>query len=192
MSDTPRANKRQEALARTREKLIDAGLALAETTGLAGLSINLLVAEAGVSKGTFFHHFGDRTTYLVALHRRFHEQLLAEFLTATAALEPGEERLLAAAGTYLDVCLRDRGVRALLLEARAIPEILDEVRDRNRSNAALIAPDFRAMGWRHPTQSARLWVALVAEAALLELSAGRRTPAVRAALEQFIRQPSST
>ena len=192
MSDAPQPTKRQEALARTREKLIEAGLRLAETTGLTGLSINLLVAEAGVSKGTFFHHFGDRTTYLVALHRRFHEQLLAEFLAATADLEPGEARLLTAARTYLDACLRDRGVRALLLEARAIPEILDEVRERNRSNAALIALDFRAMGWRHPDQSARLWVGLVAEAALLELAAARRTPAVRAALEQFVRQPTST
>ena len=51
---------RKEAMAKTRESLIDAGLRLAERTGLAGLSVNLIVGEAGVAKGTFFHHFGDR------------------------------------------------------------------------------------------------------------------------------------
>ncbi len=177
---------RQAAAARTRQELIDAGLRLAERTGLAGLSINLLVEEAHVSKGTFFHHFGDRATYLLALHRDFHERVLAEILDAIDGLEPGFERLLTAAGTYLDACLRDRGVRALLLEARAEAAIAHEVGARNASNAKLCTPDFKAMGWPQPLESARLWVGMTAEAALVELEAGRRRPRVRAALAHFI------
>jgi TetR/AcrR family transcriptional regulator, transcriptional repressor for nem operon len=182
----PTQTKRQAAAARTRESLIDAGLRLAERTSLAGLSINLLVAEAGVSKGTFFHHFGDRASYLLALHREFHERLLSEIVDATRDLAPGRERLLASARTYLDACLRDRGVRALLLEARAEPVIAGEVQQRNRSNAMLLEDDFRSIGFSHPLDSARLWVALVAEAALVELAAGERTDAIRAALEQYL------
>ena len=177
---------RQIAAAHTRQELIDAGLRLAERTGLAGLSINLLVEEARVSKGTFFHHFGDRATYLLALHRDFHERVLAEIVEAIEGSEPGAQRLLIAAGTYLDACLRDRGVRALLLEARAEPAIAGEVSSRNATNAKLCAPDFRAMGWPEPLQSARLWVGMTAEAALVELEAGRRRPKVRAALARFI------
>jgi AcrR family transcriptional regulator len=78
MTSTPPATgtgRRKEAMARTREALIDAGLRLAESTGLSGLSVNLIVADAGVAKGTFFHHFGDRASYLLALHREFHERL---------------------------------------------------------------------------------------------------------------------
>jgi AcrR family transcriptional regulator len=177
---------RQVAAAGTRQALIDAGLRLAERTGLAGLSINLLVEEAGFSKGTFFHHFGDRATYLLALHRDFHERVLAEILQRIEDCEPGALRLLTATRTYLDACLRDRGVRALLLEARAEPAVAGEVSSRNASNAKLCAADFRAMGWPEPYESARLWVGMTAEAALVELEAGRRKPKVRAALTHFI------
>src|SRR5271166_4585343 len=128
---------RQAAAARTRMSLIDAGLRLTERTGLAGLSINLLVEEAGVSKGTFFHHFGDRASYLLALHREFHERVLAEIGEAIDGMAPGRARLLAAARTYLDACLRDRGVRSLLLEARAERPVADEVAARNASIAGL-------------------------------------------------------
>lgn len=178
--------RRQDNAARTRQALIDAGLRLAERTGLAGLSINLLVEEAEVSKGTFFHHFGDRANYLVALHRDFHDRVLAEILDAIDGLQPGGDRLMTAAGNYLDACRRDRGVRALLLEARAEPLITSEVSARNASNAKLCEPDFRAMGWPRPRESARLWVAMAAEAALVELEAGRQVPRIRAVLADFI------
>jgi AcrR family transcriptional regulator len=176
---------RQASAARTRMALIDAGLRLAERTGLAGLSINLLVEEARVSKGTFFHHFGDRASYLLALHREFHDRLLSEIERATSNLSPGRERLIVSATTYLDGCLRDRGVRALLLEARADPVIAGEIGARNAGTAQLMQVDFKAMGWPHPLECAQLWVGTTAEAALLELKAGRRSPAVRAALTRF-------
>lgn len=179
---------RQAAAARTRAALIDAGLRLAERVGLSGLSVNLLVEELGVSKGTFFHHFGDRTSYVLALHREFHDRLLAEIESRTAEMAPGRDRILAASNAYLDACLRDRGVRALLLEARADPRIAEEVGARNASNAAILEADFAAMGWTHPLESARLWVAAVAEAALIELQAGGRQEAVRAALDNHLRR----
>jgi TetR/AcrR family transcriptional regulator, transcriptional repressor for nem operon len=185
LSMMTRATARQESAARTRMALIDAGLRLAERTGLAGLSINLLVEDAQVSKGTFFHHFGDRASYLLALHREFHDRLLAEIDKATSTMPPGRERLIASATTYLDACLRDRGVKALLLEARADPVIAEEIGARNASAAKLVRADFKAMGWRHPLECAQLWVGMTAEAALLELKAGRRSSAVRAALSQF-------
>jgi TetR/AcrR family transcriptional repressor of nem operon len=180
---------RQVGAARTRTSLIDTGLRLAERTGLAGLSINLLVEEAQVSKGTFFHHFGDRASYLLALHREFHDRLLAEIGRTTSGLAPGRERLALSATTYLDGCLRDRGVRALLLEARADPVIADEIGARNASIAKTVQADFKAMRWRHPYESAQLWVGMTAEAALLELKAGRRSSAVRAALARFTEGP---
>jgi len=181
--------RRQENAARTRQALIDAGLRLAERTGLAGLSINLLVEEAEVSKGTFFHHFGDRAGYLVALHRDFHDRVHAEILYAIEDLDPGKDRLLTGVRTYLDACLRDRGVRALLLEARAEPLIASEVSARNAGSAKLCEPDFRAMGWARPRENARLWVAMAAEAALVELDARRRVARIRAALADFIDRP---
>ena len=166
--------------------MIQAGMRLAETTGLAGMSVNLVVREAGVAKGSFFHHFGDRSGYLLALHRSFHDRLLFETVTASANLPPGAERLWVGAVAYLDGCLRSRGVRALLLEARAVPSIAEEIRKRNNHLAALCEPHFAVMGWPHPIESARLWIGMVAEAALIEFDAGGRQPVLRETLRHFL------
>ncbi|BAX97823.1 TetR family transcriptional regulator [Mycobacteroides stephanolepidis] len=184
---TTAAVGRKAAAARTRATLIDTGLILAERTGLAGLSVNVLVAEAGVSKGTFFHHFGDRSTYLLCLHREFHDRIAEQIQDAVATMSPGRRRLMAAANTYLDGCLQHRGVRALLLEARAEPAVNSEIARRNADTAELCRPDFAAIGRQHPLQGAQLWVAMTAEAALLELQSRNRLPGARAALEEFLR-----
>lgn len=180
------ANKRVAAAQQTRANLIETGLVLAEDLGLEGLSVNAVVAAAGVSKGTFFHHFPDRVSYLVALHRRFHDVLFEEVTAVIADLEPGRDRLSAAANTYLDACLRDRGVKALLLEARGHLPIADEVTRRNRMNVDVVAADFAALGSTHPREAARLWVAATAECALIELERGRRVLAARAALDDLV------
>lgn len=177
---------RKEAMARTRESLIDAGLRLAERTGLTGLSVNLIVGEAGVAKGTFFHHFGDRASYLLALHREFHDRLTIQVQHAIDGMPAGSRRLTVVATTYLDGCLRDRGVRALLLEARAEPAITDEITRRNHASAELCEADFVALKRPHPYESAQLWIGMVAEAALIEYQAATALPGIREALERFL------
>jgi AcrR family transcriptional regulator len=184
MTAATEPNKRMAAAAKTRANLIETGLVLAEELGLEGLSVNAVVAAAGVSKGTFFHHFPDRVSYLVALHRRFHDALFDEMLRAIGAMPPGRDRLTVAARTYLDGCLRDRGVKALLLEARGHLPIAEEVTRRNRMSVDVVSEDFRALGARHPRQSARLWIAATAECALIELERGAPDPAARAALSE--------
>jgi TetR/AcrR family transcriptional regulator, transcriptional repressor for nem operon len=180
---------RSQRAALTREQIVDAGLRLAERTGLTGLSVNLVVDEAGVAKGTFFHHFTDRAGFLVALHQQFHDRLFVDILAAVAELAPGSARLLAATGAYLDNCLRHRGIRALLLEARAEPAIAEAIAERNRQATELLTPDFAVMGWAHPAGGAALWNGLVVEAALLELAAGQRQDPIRNALAQFLDRP---
>ena len=176
---------RAETAARTRGQLVDAGLQLAEGAGMAGLSANRVVAEAGVSKGTFFHHFGDRAAYLVEVHRTFHDRLAEEVRATAADLPRGRARLLAATTTYLDVCLRQRGVRALLFEARSEDAVVVEIARRNEISAAFLVNDFRAMGRPHPLECARLWVGMTREAAVMEFDAGGEVPALRDALAAF-------
>ncbi|MBB3601465.1 AcrR family transcriptional regulator [Mycolicibacterium sp. BK556] len=180
------AVSRKAAAAATRTKLIESGLRLAERTGLTGLSVNLLVDEAGVSKGSFFHHFGDRASYLLALHREFHDRIAEQIDQAMGDVPPGRERLMTGARVYLDTCLQQRGIRALLLEARAEPAVAQEISRRNAEVAQTFAADFDALGRQHPLQSAQLFAAMTAEAALIELTAGSVVEAVRAALEEFL------
>lgn len=178
---------RQDAARRTRSDLLDAGLRLAERVGLPQMSVNLIVAEAGVAKGSFFHHFGDRASYLRALYQTFHNRLLPTESRA-AETPPGRDRLWHSTLTYLDACRGQPGVRALLLEARAEPAVSAEIRTRNDTLARLAEADFAAMSFPQPLDSARLWIGMVAEAALLEFDSGTTRPDTRAALAHYLRQ----
>lgn len=169
----------------TRESLLDAGVRLAERQNLLQTSVDHIVREAGVAKGTFYVHFADRTAFLVAIHRRFYDELNAAIDAAVEGLSPGPERLRRGALAYLDGCLRAKAVKAVLLEARMLSEVAHEVALRSTHAAARAARDFKAMGYRHPDACGRLFVAMVSEGALAELEHKRADRGVRAALWRF-------
>ncbi|MGQ0831954.1 MAG: TetR/AcrR family transcriptional regulator [Microthrixaceae bacterium] len=171
----------------TRQRLLDAGLAAADEVGLGELSVNDIVTRAQLAKGTFYVHFPDRTAFLVALHRRFHDELRAAMRAATATLPAGGERLRRGATAYLDGCLRATGVKAMLLQARGVPAIAAEVARSNDRFALASVADFETLGGPHPTETARLFVAMAAEVALLECASGRRSSKLRSALWHLAR-----
>jgi AcrR family transcriptional regulator len=183
-----RATLRQEQARQTRDSLLSTGLEIAERVGLAGMSVNRIVEEAGVAKGTFFHHFPDRSAFLASLYDEFHGGLHAAVASVIDGIEPGAEHLIIAANAYLDECLGHRGVRALLLEAHADAQVSQTAAENDELASQRISKDFVAMGWDHPLDAARLWRSLVVEAALLELRSSRRRPALRAVLGRFLDQ----
>ena len=170
----------------TRQILIDAGLELATQGSLHRLTIDALVNQAGVAKGTFYVHFPDRAAFLVALHQQFHDHLLDRILQAVEGLPPGAERLRIGTQTYLNECLQQRGVKAILLEARSEAPITAEVQQRNAGFAQLEQASFATLGWPNAEMAARLFVALGAEVALIELETGRNEVA-RQTLWRFAR-----
>ena len=170
----------------TRDALLEAGAVVAERDGLASLSVNRVVTEAGLAKGTFYVHFPDRDAFVSAVHERFYGRVDAAIAVAVGDLPPGPERLRLGTEAYLDACLVDRAMKALLLEARAQGASIDL---RQAGFADLIEPDLRAMGWRDARPAARLLVAMTSEAALTELEAGRPVPAARRSLRRFMRAP---
>ena len=65
----------------TRNKILDTAEAMILQQGYASTSIDKLVAEAGVTKGSFFHHFDSKATLAYTLVARFAQadlDLLAE------------------------------------------------------------------------------------------------------------------
>lgn len=171
---------------RTREALLDAGVAVAEQHGLAGLSVNRVVAEAGVAKGTFYVHFETREAFVDALHARFHARVQEAVSEATAGLPPGADRIVRGAEAYLDTCLEDRAVKALALEARSDPDLAASMSARHEQFAASAVPSFKAMGWPDAAAASHLLAAMTAEVAIRELDAGRRLPAARRSLRRFL------
>lgn len=170
----------------TREALLDAGVAVAEEHGLAGLSVNRVVAVAGVAKGTFYVHFESREQFVDALHARFHARVGEAVAAAVADAPAGGERLVQGAEAYLDVCLADRAVKALALEARSDPDLMASMSTRHEQFAGSAVPSFKAMGWPDATAASHLFAAMTAEVAVRELEAGRRLPAARRSLRRFL------
>src|SRR6201999_4615417 len=86
-----------------------AGQRLLGTSDLARISVNAIVAEAGMAKGSFYQHWPSRTDYVRALHVRFHDQLEESIVTTMADLPPGRARVGAAGKGVLAGCLATRG-----------------------------------------------------------------------------------
>ncbi len=170
----------------TRERLLEAGLHLTQAAALSSLRVDEVVDAAGVAKGTFYVHFRTREDFLVALHSRFHDGLAVHIDAAVAGQARGMRRLLRGSLAYLDGCSEQRGIKAMLLGARAEPAIQQAVTAQNARFALLAAEEFRAADWPAPQQAARLWVGMVAEAAIAEADAGRKLPPLRQALGRFL------
>jgi AcrR family transcriptional regulator len=165
-----------------RNALLDAGQRLLESADLARISVNAIVAEADMAKGSFYQHWPSRAEYLRALHARFHDQLGESIAAAMADLPPGRDRLEAGMNAYLDGCLAEPATKALLVQSRTEAGLSDLVAARNESSATLILPDLAALGWVPPKPVAVLLIAAVAEIALIELAAGKRDKQLRRAL----------
>lgn len=182
MADGTRASGAQQ----TRAALLDAGAALAEEHGLAGVSVNMVVARAGVAKGTFYVHFKERAAFVDAMHARFHARVEVAVGEAVAGLPPGAERLFRGSEAYLDVSLANRGVKALSLEARSDPAVQGSMEARRERLAAAGVADLEAMGWEDARAAAQLLGAMTREISVLEFDAGHRLPAPRRALKRFL------
>ncbi|WP_077097134.1 TetR/AcrR family transcriptional regulator [Mycobacterium terramassiliense] len=165
-----------------RNALLDAGQRLLGSADLARISVNAIVAEAGMAKGSFYQHWPSRSEYLRALHARFHDDLQESITAAMGDLPPGRDRLEAGMNAYLDGCLADPATKALLVQSRTEAGLSDLVAARNQSSATLILPDLAALGWAPPEPVAVLLVAAVAEIALIELAGGKRDKQLRRGL----------
>ena len=61
-----------------RSELLDQALGLFLSRGYDNTSLNDVIAEAGISKGAFYHYFPSKEALLVAIADRFGRQTLAE------------------------------------------------------------------------------------------------------------------
>jgi TetR/AcrR family transcriptional regulator, transcriptional repressor for nem operon len=166
--------------------LLDAAIELGAERPLAAIPVDDIVREAGVAKGTFYVHFADRSAFMVELHTRFELEMRRAVAAAVEGLSPGRDRLLTGARASLDACAAQSATKSLLLEARADPSIANAIARRNEAFAQDSTDDFAVLGVADPDVAARLFVAMVAEAALVEIELGRTDERVRSALGSFV------
>ena len=77
-----RASTPQSPKAEGRQKLLDAALSLIRAKGYSSTSVDALCAQAGVTKGAFFHHFKSKDALAVAAADHWSEITGAFFETA--------------------------------------------------------------------------------------------------------------
>ncbi len=108
----------------TRDRLIDAAVRLLSRPGGGQISIEAIAAEAGLTKGAFYHHFDDRAELLRAVARR-----VSPVDEMRGKIEPSVELsardgLIAIARAYYDA-MRTRAdlVRNLAANSSRDPEL---------------------------------------------------------------------
>jgi AcrR family transcriptional regulator len=169
----------------TRVELLDAAIHLAGDGGLDALTVSAVTAAAGHAKGTFYVHFDNQIQMIAELHHRFHDDLFSSIQARTADMAPGSERARIRIEAFLDGCRSQPAVRAMLLEARSLPEIASLVNQRNAQAAEALTADLRGHV-ANCSETARLLVSATIEVAVQELAAKRRLPRLRAALYSFL------
>lgn len=87
---TPPPPERADA-SRNRELLLCTARRLVEELGVAGLSMDVLAAEAGLGKGTVFRRFGSRAGLFTALLDEYERDFQAACLSGPAPFGPGAE-----------------------------------------------------------------------------------------------------
>ena len=81
--------------ANAKTKLLDAALTVIRTKGYTAATVDDICRLAGVSKGSFFHHFADKEALAIAAAEHFSERAAALFADAPYRDDPDpRERLL--------------------------------------------------------------------------------------------------
>ena len=84
-----------------RGRLLQAMATVAATQGLAATSIAAVVAEAGVSKRTFYEHFSDKDACFLELYRAASASALRTLREAVQPERPWQDQVEHALGAYL-------------------------------------------------------------------------------------------
>ncbi|ARQ70989.1 TetR/AcrR family transcriptional regulator [Streptomyces marincola] len=92
--------------ARTRERIIERGLALASVDGLEGLTIGRLAADLGLSKSGVLGHFGTKRALQLAALERAAVVFNAEVWRPAAGAPPGLPRLRALCAAWISYLTR--------------------------------------------------------------------------------------
>src|SRR3954447_8826620 len=112
---------RDELLSGKREQLLDAADRVVQREGSAA-TMNLIAAEAGITKPILYRHFGDKVGLYRALADRHIDQLLGRLRAALATRGGLQARTRATVDAYLAAVEEQPQVYRFLVERAAVEE----------------------------------------------------------------------
>ncbi|WP_413988957.1 TetR/AcrR family transcriptional regulator [Labrys okinawensis] len=129
LSDPPKAARTRKPQQRSTEtigQILTATVAVIEQVGVHNLTIDMVAAEAGVSKGGVLHHFPAKKALVVAAIRRNMEQLVEEIEDTAGSTRTFTEAL----AIHARQIMREKGgvSPALFVASAEFPEAAAAVR----------------------------------------------------------------
>ncbi|MCC5952520.1 MAG: TetR/AcrR family transcriptional regulator [Acidimicrobiia bacterium] len=137
-----------------REQLLDVAVALVRSEG-PFVTMEQLAAANGVTKPIIYRHFGDRDGLVLAIARRFVDELVEALGPHVAADAPAETRLRGAIDAYLALVERDPNLYRFLSQ-HAAADRRDLLASLVAQAVALTLEDLLAAAGQ-PTDPAELW-----------------------------------
>nr|WP_090339121.1 TetR/AcrR family transcriptional regulator [Mycolicibacterium malmesburyense]CRL67267.1 TetR family transcriptional regulator [Mycolicibacterium malmesburyense] len=140
----------------TRQRLIDAAVALFTRHSYAGTSLQMIADELGFTKAAIYHHFRTREQLLAAVVEPMFAQLRTVVEAAEAQRSPraGAERMLRG---YADIAVCNRGLVAVLAADPSVATALQ----RHHDWSDLIARQLRLLADVEPGPAGEIRAAMV-------------------------------
>jgi len=121
VTDPPRPSRRAEQVEATRLALVAAARTRFGRDGFAATSVDDVAADAGVTIGALYHHFGTKAGLFETVFEQVQVELLEGAMTAAAAVGPSPLAMLRKAfSAFLDAVLQPDVQQIVLVDGPAV------------------------------------------------------------------------
>ncbi|GAA2852418.1 TetR family transcriptional regulator [Aminobacter aminovorans] len=127
---------RSEMIAETRAKLIAAARRAFATTGYANASMDDFTAEAGLTRGALYHHFGDKKGLFEAVLAQIDQEMLSRLNEISSRAETRWQGFLDENVAYIEMALEPEIQRIVLRDG---PAVLGDPAQWPNANACISA-----------------------------------------------------
>ncbi|OON64525.1 TetR family transcriptional regulator [Massilia sp. KIM] len=114
------AQKRTEMIAETQAKLIRAAREAFAQKGYADSSMDELTAQAGLTRGALYHHFGDKKGLLQAVVAQIDAEMMQRLSAILEAAPTAWEGFVEESIAYINMALEPEIQRIMLLDGPAV------------------------------------------------------------------------
>lgn len=104
----------------TRQLLIDVARRRFTEQGFRATSVEDIVSDAGVARGSLYHHFASKEELFGAVYDEVLSELVAEVVGAASAAADPWDRVAAGLDAFLDACLQPTFRRIVVLDSIAV------------------------------------------------------------------------
>lgn len=120
MTETAQRRSRKAMIAETTGKLVAAARRSFAAKGYAATSMDDLCAEAGLTRGALYHHFGGKEGLLEAVVKQLDWDISAKLDAIYATFDDPWLAFRTCCASYLDLALEPEFQRIMLLDAPAV------------------------------------------------------------------------